>query len=66
MESVDTIHVICDDEAVCAHVEAAEVENISFSCGGTEVDTNTEVTGSTLQRFVDVNLHLGEAVAAEE
>jgi hypothetical protein len=33
MESVDTIHVISDDEAVCAYVEAAKVENISFSVG---------------------------------
>jgi hypothetical protein len=66
MESVDTIHVISDNEAACMHVGAARIENVSFSCGGTKVDTNTEVTGSIAQRFTDVNVHLGEAVVVEE
>jgi hypothetical protein len=66
MESVDTIHVISDNEAACVHVGAAGVENVSFSCGGTEVDTNIEVMGSTAHRLIDVNVHLGEAVAEEE
>ena len=48
MESVDTIHVISNNEATCAHIGAVGVENVSFSYSGTEADTNTEVMELTV------------------
>ena len=66
MESVATIQLLSDDEGVCAHEETVAIGNMSHSCGGTEGETHTEATGSTVQRFLETNSLIGEAVAAEE
>jgi hypothetical protein len=66
MESVATIQILSDDEGVCAHEETVAISNVSHSCGGTEGETHTEATGSTVQRFEETNALIGEAVAAEE
>ena len=66
MESVATIQLLSDDEGVCAHEEIVAIGNVSHSCGGTEGEMHTETTCSTVQRFVETNALIGEAVAAEE
>ncbi len=66
MESVTTIQVLSDDEGVCAHEETVAIGNVSHSGGGTEGETHTKATGSTIQLSGETNALIGEAVAAEE
>jgi hypothetical protein len=66
MESVDTVHVLSNDDNACAHGDTAGVGDVNLSCGGTETSQYTEVTGLTVQRFVETNTHIGEQVATKE
>jgi hypothetical protein len=66
MESVDTVHILCDDDNACAHGDTAGVGNVCLSCGGMETLQHTEVTRSIVQWFVETNIRIGEQVAAKE
>ena len=57
---MDTIHILFDNDNACVHGDTIGVDNISLSCGGTETSQHTEVIGSIVQRFVEINTRMEE------
>ena len=66
IESVDTVHILSDDDNAYVHGDTIGVDNISLSCRRTETSQYTEVIGLIVQQFAETNTHIGKQVAVEE